>query len=313
LSELSKNKGNIETRGNAENTAPSIDLEPILKQIVNDTFQALRDVIKVNEKYDGKHVLVSVKNVMVDKTLGAVKNFTLPKVQEKTPTVPQENIPKQNLDKPPVVNTVIHQEDIHTPKYHHKVENDTHNHPQHDQNNENIPNDNVPKEIHKHTDTDVHHEVHTPKHNQNEAQNLRNDHSQNEIKKENVPQSNFVDDFTSSEEETTVKSNTVVNPQITDLVTNNTTVNPQITDSVTNNNKTDDSLDSIPVNNNIPPTKLNDFLDESDEKDDLKKDTTKVETPKVESPKVETPKKIEIKTNDLDSLEDSFDKPEKKS
>jgi len=148
----------------------------------------------------------------------------------------------------------------------------------------NIPKENVPKETHKHTDTDAHHEVHTPKHDQ----------VQNEIKKGNVPQSNVVDDFTSSEEEVTVKNSTAVNPQITDSVTNNTTVNPQITDLVTNNNKTDleDSLDDTPVN--IPPTqnKLTDYSDELDEKDDIKKDDIKKDTTKVETPKIiETPKK----------------------
>jgi hypothetical protein len=92
----------------------------------------------------------------------------------------------------------------------------------------------------------------------------------------------------------------------------NTTVSaPQNTDYQ------EDSFDSTPVIvNNIPPTqtKTDNFLDDSDDKD-LKKDTPKVETPKVETPKVETPKvepKVEIKTNDLDSLDDSFDKPDKK-
>jgi len=61
--------GNSPTIPNKE---PSINLEEVVKTIVNDTFQSLRDLLQMDKEYNGKEVLLMVKKVMVEKTIGAV-------------------------------------------------------------------------------------------------------------------------------------------------------------------------------------------------------------------------------------------------
>jgi len=65
---------------------PGIDLQGIVKKIVNDSFIALRLKFDIKKEYKGLEVLTEVKNILVEKTMGAIEKVQINKEPENIST-----------------------------------------------------------------------------------------------------------------------------------------------------------------------------------------------------------------------------------